>query len=93
MLENRVLKNKILVGFGCAALVGVSFFGGKIFETNDAGYYQVKQAALIGEMSVHNEPGVYAQLFGNIFTYKVSETSYFSDAEGNDIGAVILKPS
>jgi hypothetical protein len=85
-LKTRVLFG--LVGVGALVTTGLA---GSLFETNDAGYYQVKQAALTGTMTTHNEAGVYPQLFGSISTYKVSETSYFSDAEGNDIGAVNVR--
>jgi regulator of protease activity HflC (stomatin/prohibitin superfamily) len=54
----------------------------QIFSTNDAGYYQVKQAALSGTMSVHSEAGTFLRLFGNITTYQISDMHYFSK---NDI--------
>lgn len=47
-------------------------FGTQLVETNTAGYMQVKQAAVSGDMSVHTEPGMYSQMFGEIHTYKVS---------------------
>jgi len=85
------LRSGVLYGFTLALAIITIVFAGQLFETNNAGYYQVKQAAITGTMSTRNEAGIYPQLFGNISTYKVSETSYFSDAEGNDIGAVNVR--
>src|SRR5579872_5104465 len=55
-----------------------------LFVTNNQGYYQIKQAALTGEVTVHNESGTYPRLFGEITTYHVSDMYYFSknDADG-----------
>lgn len=50
----------------------------QVFESNKVGYYQVKQAALSGDISVRNRPGLYLQLFGEIFTYHISDIHYFS---------------
>jgi len=85
------LKTNIMFGFAAVGAVVAVGLTGQLFETNDAGFYQVKQAALSGTMSTHNEAGIYPQLFGSISTYKLSETSYFSEAEGNDIGAVNVR--
>ena len=49
-------------------VTGLLSFG--MFETNENGFFQVKQAALTGKMSVQFEPGIYLQNFGTIFTYK-----------------------
>lgn len=48
-------------------------FAGKIFETNQFGNYQIKQAAGTGKISVRNDAGLYLQMFGSIETYPVSE--------------------
>ena len=85
------LKTNIMFGLAAVGAVVAVGLTGQLFETNDAGFYQVKQAALSGTMSTHNEAGIYPQLFGSISTYKLSETSYFSEAEGNDIGAVNVR--
>lgn len=73
----------ILVGSIVALVTLVSLYS-SIVETNDSGFYQVKQAAYTGDMSVRNAPGVYAQLFGDIHTYKISDMNYFSkhDTDG-----------
>lgn len=65
---------KRLTGF-ILFVVGVMtiIFAGKIFETNQFGNYQIKQAAGTGEISVRNVAGLYLQMFGSIETYPVSE--------------------
>jgi len=49
-----------------------------VFETNQAGFYQVKQAALIGDLSVRNTPGTYGQWFGDITTYEIAGDIFLS---------------
>lgn len=56
-----------------------------LFVTNDQGYYQIKQAALTGQTTVHSESGTYARLFGEITSYHVSDMYYFSKND-NDGG-------
>lgn len=46
---------------------------GMIFETNNFGNYQIKQAAGTGNITVKNDAGLYLQMFGSITTYPVSE--------------------
>jgi hypothetical protein len=66
-------------------IVGLSLLG-QFVETNDAGYVQVKQAAGSGELTVRTEPGMYAQNFGTITTYKVSDVYDFnSDRDKIDV--------
>lgn len=59
-------------------------FSSYLVSTNKAGYYQIKQAAVTGTMSVHDEPGMYGKFFGIITTYQISDMNYFSksDLEG-----------
>ncbi|MBN2508837.1 MAG: hypothetical protein JXB03_01125 [Spirochaetales bacterium] len=71
---SRVLFAMVVV----AALVGLVFVSDQLFETNKAGYYQVKQAFLSGKMTVRTEPGVYNQFFGRITEYQFSDMYYFS---------------
>ena len=54
-------------------------FAGKIFETNQFGNYQIKQAAGTGTISVRNDAGLYLQMFGSIETYPVSEDVDFEN--------------
>ena len=49
-----------------------------LVETNRAGFTKVKQAAVIGTLSVHDEPGMFTQLFGEVFEYKKADTYFFS---------------
>ena len=76
--------------FIIAIAIIVLFVGGatmgNIVETNESGYYQVKQAAMSGDMSVRSVPGMYSQMFGKIWDYKISDMNYFStsDLDGGD---------
>ena len=78
------LSNKIFLGVAGAAVFLAVALSSKIFETNVAGYVQVKQAAGTGTMSVRTSPGVYAQMFGDITTYKISDV-YDFNAENSTI--------
>jgi regulator of protease activity HflC (stomatin/prohibitin superfamily) len=55
--------------------------GGVLFETNSAGYLQVKQAAITGSLTCQMQPGMYGQFFGDIHTYKEAESFNFTDAD------------
>ena len=59
-------------------------FSSYLVSTNKAGYYQIKQAAVTGTISIHDEPGMYGKFFGTITTYQISDMNYFSksDLEG-----------
>jgi regulator of protease activity HflC (stomatin/prohibitin superfamily) len=84
-MENARISPKkvgILVG-AVAALILTLSLGGQILETNNQGYYQVKQAAITGDMSVRNSAGTYAQMFSTITTYQVSDMLYFSDSDAD----------
>jgi hypothetical protein len=63
-------RNIILsIAFGVLALI-VILLAGSIFETNKAGFFQIKQAFITGKMSVRFNPGTYGQWFGNISDYR-----------------------
>jgi len=66
--------------FVVAAIVLVAL-AGSLVETNNAGYYIVKQAALTGNMTVRNEPGVFPQFFAKLTKYQISDMSYFSKSD------------
>src|SRR5271165_865911 len=66
---------------GVFALLAVNSVATQLFATNDAGFYQVKQAALSGTMTVRDEAGTYPRLFGTITTYRVSDMHYFSKSD------------
>lgn len=62
-------------------------FGSKIFETNEKGFYQIKQAAVSGEMSARMTPGMYLQWFGDIQEWPKAATFFFTsekDAADDD---------
>jgi len=84
-------KSKISMFFLAILFVVLLIFAGSIFETNDEGFFQIKQAAFTGEMSVRNNPGMYMQNFGSIFTYKQVATIGIGDQKGegsSDLPAV-----
>lgn len=70
-------KLAVIVGSVVALLV-VTLCASSIFETNVAGYVQVKQAAISGTLTVKSDPGMYLQMFGDIHTYKEASTYYFT---------------
>lgn len=75
-----IFSKKMIFGF--ITFIGVIFvciFSGKMFETNTFGNYQVKQAAVTGEVSVRSEPGLYWQGWGKIETYPISDDFDFED--------------
>jgi regulator of protease activity HflC (stomatin/prohibitin superfamily) len=68
------------------AIVVLAVFSQQILETNSRGQYQIKQAAVTGDMSARLEPGMYGQWFGDIDTWNKAETFYFTadfDGEGD----------
>ena len=71
-------KVKFAFAFVVVLLLLIIGTSSQVFESNSVGYYQVKQAALSGEITVRNKPGLYLQLFGDIFTYHISDIHYFS---------------
>jgi len=86
------MKNKKIfaVVFIVLAIVFLALARG-IFQTNDAGYFQVKQAALTGNMSVRFAAGTYFQWFGTISEYKNVTTCGIGTHKGDgsvDIEAV-----
>jgi len=72
-----VRKIFILVGAAVALIVAVVMFD-SLAETNEAGYVQVKQAAITGTLTVRSDPGMYGQFFGKIHTYPEASTFHFT---------------
>lgn len=64
--------------FATLAIILTLVFAGQILETNNEGYYQVKQAAVTGDVSVRTDAGMYPQFFGKITTYQISDMYHFS---------------
>jgi regulator of protease activity HflC (stomatin/prohibitin superfamily) len=61
----------------------------RIIENIDTTEYKIKQAAISGDMSCHNESGWFWQSLGNVVTYDKTGTFYFSEenidgGEGED---------
>lgn len=52
-----------------------------LFETNNAGYFSVKQAAGSGTLTAITDPGMFAQLFGDVTKYKQADTLHFEEGE------------
>lgn len=59
--------------FGIIGAIVLVICSAQLFETNTFGNYQVKQAAVTGDITVKNDAGLYWQGFGSITTYPVSE--------------------
>lgn len=86
------MKNKKIFAIVFVLLAGIFLVLARgIFETNEAGYFQVKQAALTGNMTVRFAAGTYFQWFGNISEYKNVTTCGIGAHKGDgsaDIEAV-----
>ena len=80
MADRGGIKIPIIPIVGLVLGAALLFSAASIFETNTAGYLQVKQAAVTGKMSCQLDPGMYGQYFGDIYTYKEAETFYFTAA-------------
>lgn len=85
------LKSKIVGFFSVTGIMVALTLGGQIVETVEKGTYQIKQAAVTGDMSAHMNPGMYAQMFGDIQTWPKSETFYFTSdgVEGSTVDTSI----
>ncbi len=70
-------KLTMLVVAGVIGLVLLAGMGGLV-ETNKAGYVKILQIPVTGEMKVFTRPGMFMQLFGDVFEYKKAGTYRFS---------------
>lgn len=78
-LRKVKLLSLLVVGVvGLFLLVGV---GRSLVGTNNAGFYQIKQAAVTGTMTVIEDPGSYLRVFADITTYHISDMHYFSKSK------------
>jgi hypothetical protein len=59
-------------------LVVLLILAPKIFETNNAGNYVIRQAAVTGKLTAITDSGMFLQLFGDVFRYRAADTLYFS---------------
>lgn len=75
----------LAIGLLAVVLLVILPLSGLIFETNTAGSYSIKQAAISGKMTAFTSPGMFFQGFGDVFKYRTSDIIYFSkhDSEGN----------
>jgi hypothetical protein len=85
------LRVKLIGGLilGVIALLVITSVSRELFVTNNQGYYQVKQAAITGTVTVHSDSGTYGRFFGEITSYHVSDMYYFSKSD-NDGGSSSL---
>lgn len=89
LFTNADPRVKLMAGaVGLLALVLVgSTVGRKLVETNDSGFYQIKQSAFFDDVEVVEKTGPYLQNFATITTYQQSDVYYFSKTEGEGDGA------
>lgn len=65
------MKNKKIFAIAFVFLAAIFLILARgILQTNEAGYFQVKQAAFTGNMTVRFDAGTYWQWFGSISEYK-----------------------
>ncbi|MCK4542776.1 MAG: hypothetical protein KAU17_11135 [Spirochaetales bacterium] len=80
------MGKKVFLVIVIIILIGGAFYAlsSYLVANNKAGYYQIKQAAVSGKMTVRSNPGMYLRLFGDIFTYQEVDMIHFSksDLEG-----------
>lgn len=77
------MKNKKVIGIAFIVIAIIFLAAARnLFETNDAGYFQVKQAAITGDMTVRFDAGTYMQMFGTISEYKNVATVGIGDHAG-----------
>ena len=72
------VKKGFMLAAAVFAIVFVVVTFQSLFETNIAGYIQVKQAAVTGELTCKLDPGLYGRFFGDIHTYPEATTFHFT---------------
>ena len=80
------VKKIVLLSFVGVLIVVALACAGSIVETVEKGTYQVKQAAITGQMSAKMTPGLWFQNFGDIDTWPKAETYFFTsekDTQGD----------
>lgn len=81
MLTVDYIKRVSLLATVFVLALALVLTSGALIETNRAGYIKIKQAAVVGTLNVHDEPGMFPQLFGEVFEYKKADTFFFSKYE------------
>lgn len=64
--------------FGLVITVAV---GKQLMAVNDAGYFQVKQGAVDGKLTVIGNTGPFLRFFGDVTLYQLSDVHYFSKSD------------
>lgn len=72
------IKQYVILGFTAVILLVCLLSAGKMVETVEKGTYQVKQAAITGEMTAKMTPGIWGQWFGDIDPWPKAETYFFT---------------
>ena len=81
LLKSKKTKT---IGIVVGVFIIIMILWSSVFVKNDATTYQVKQAAVTGEMSARSEAGMYAKMWGKITEYNKAGMNHFSkyDEEG-----------
>jgi len=81
------IKKYVMLSFiGMFLIIGL-ICAGSLVETVEKGTYQIKQAAITGDMSAKMTPGLWGQYFGDIDVWPKAET-YFFTADNDTKGDV-----
>lgn len=72
------MRLKILTGSIVVSIIVALFLGNIIIQTNEKGYFEIKQEAMTGVLSAKMTPGMYCQCFGDIQRWPNAETFYFT---------------
>ncbi len=73
----------IAVGIFLLVALPLLMLSGSLVETNNAGWYSIKQAAGTGTMTAYTKPGMFPQNFGDVKKYKAADIVYFSKHEND----------
>jgi len=80
-------RSKIVIAVVLVIGILLLIFTSRLFETNNQGEYQVKQAFISGTMTSRMVPGTYGQWLGQIETYRANTTVGFGQDQEGDISA------
>jgi len=80
MLEINMKKGFIIVAVAIAVIIFITQIT-QVVDTVDLGYYKVKQSWPAGNISIKSDPGVFAQWWGDLHPYQVSDIYYFSKSD------------
>jgi len=72
------IRKGITIAVAAIILIVGVISASKIFDSNQLGYYKIKQAAGTGTISVKNKEGMFVQLWGDLWEYQISDMYYFS---------------